>query len=101
MPWLSSFITNHRQLGIQIKHKKYGPLETFDQFVEKGVVEVQSIAFIQGASYVNTVYVIDEFQNLSPHEARAVLSRGAKGSKFVIMGDIYQVTAAWEKEGGS
>lgn len=91
IPWLASFSTNHQQLG-QHKHKNHGPMQDFDQFLEKKVIEAKSLSFIQGASYSNTIYLIDEFQNLSPHQARAILSRAAEGSKFVITGDLQQVT---------
>lgn len=56
-----------------------------------GMVEVEAMTFIRGRSLANTIFIIDEAQNLTPHEAKTVVSRMAAGSKVVLLGDPYQV----------
>lgn len=56
-----------------------------------GMVEVEAMTFIRGRSLANTIFIIDEAQNLTPHEAKTVVSRMAEGSKVILLGDPYQV----------
>ncbi|MFT4901527.1 MAG: PhoH-like ATPase [Lentimonas sp.] len=56
-----------------------------------GIVEVEAMTFIRGRSLSNTIFIIDEAQNLTPHEAKTVVSRMAEGSKVIMLGDPQQV----------
>jgi PhoH-like ATPase len=56
-----------------------------------GMVEVEAMTFIRGRSLANTIFIIDEAQNLTPHEAKTVVSRMAEGSKVILLGDPQQV----------
>ena len=56
-----------------------------------GMVEVEAMTYIRGRSLANTIFIIDEAQNLTPHEAKTVVSRMAEGSKVILLGDPYQV----------
>lgn len=56
-----------------------------------GIVEVEAMTFIRGRSLANTIFIIDEAQNLTPHEAKTVVSRMAEGSKVILLGDPQQV----------
>ena len=56
-----------------------------------GIVEVEAMTYIRGRSLANTIFIIDEAQNLTPHEAKTVVSRMAVGSKIVLLGDPDQV----------
>lgn len=56
-----------------------------------GIVEVEAMTYIRGRSLANTIFIIDEAQNLTPHEAKTVVSRMAVGSKVVLLGDPDQV----------
>ncbi|MGK0309617.1 MAG: PhoH-like ATPase [Lentimonas sp.] len=49
------------------------------------------MTYIRGRSLANTIFIIDEAQNLTPHEAKTVVSRMAVGSKVVLLGDPAQV----------
>ena len=55
------------------------------------MVEVEAMTFMRGRSLSNTLFIIDEAQNLTPHEAKTVVSRMAEGSKVVLLGDPGQV----------
>ena len=58
---------------------------------DHGIVEVEAMTYIRGRSLANTIFIIDEAQNLTPHEAKTVVSRMAVGSKVVLLGDPDQV----------
>lgn len=58
--------------------------------VSKGIVQVQSLEHIRGRSIRNAIVIIDEAQNLSPEEVKAVITRIGKGGKLILCGDPYQ-----------
>ena len=67
------------------------PRKPYQFLFDYGMVEVEAMTFIRGRSLSNTIFIIDEAQNLTPHEAKTVVSRMAEGSKVVLLGDPYQV----------
>jgi PhoH-like ATPase len=67
------------------------PRKPFQFLFDYGMVEVEAMTFIRGRSLSNTIFIIDEAQNLTPHEAKTVVSRMAEGSKVILLGDPYQV----------
>ncbi|WP_269527077.1 PhoH family protein [Coraliomargarita parva] len=67
------------------------PRKPYQFLFDYGIVEVEAMTFIRGRSLSNTIFVIDEAQNLTPHEAKTVVSRMAEGSKVILLGDPYQV----------
>jgi PhoH-like ATPase len=58
---------------------------------EKGLIEVEALAYIRGRSIPNTYIIIDEAQNLSRAEIKTILTRVGEGSKVVLTGDIQQI----------
>ncbi len=67
------------------------PRKPYQFLFDYGIVEVEAMTFIRGRSLSNTIFIIDEAQNLTPHEAKTVVSRMAEGSKVILLGDPYQV----------
>ena len=49
------------------------------------------MSFIRGRSLPNQYIIIDEAQNLSPHEVKTIVSRAGKDTKMVLTGDPYQI----------
>ncbi len=58
---------------------------------ESGQIVVEAVAFLRGRSLPKQFIVIDDAQNLTPHEMKTVISRVGKGSKIVVTGDPYQI----------
>ncbi len=52
---------------------------------------IAPLAYIRGRSLTNTFMIVDEAQNLTPHEVKTVITRAAEGTKIVFTGDIYQI----------
>ncbi|MGC6456520.1 MAG: PhoH family protein [Coraliomargaritaceae bacterium] len=67
------------------------PRKPYQFLFDFGMVEVEAMTFIRGRSLANTIFIIDEAQNLTPHEAKTVVSRMAEGSKVILLGDPAQV----------
>ena len=62
-----------------------------DQLSEEGKVSIEAITYMRGRSIPFQYILIDEVQNLTPHEVKTLVSRVGEGSKIVIAGDPYQI----------
>lgn len=60
-------------------------------WMEKELINFETIAYLRGRSLHDTFIIVDECQNISPHEIKAILSRAGKGTKIVLTGDYTQV----------
>jgi PhoH-like ATPase len=58
---------------------------------DSGKIVVEAVTYLRGRSLPNQYIVIDDAQNLTPHEVKTVISRVGKGSKIVLTGDPYQI----------
>lgn len=52
---------------------------------------IQPLAYIRGRSLSNIFFIVDEAQNLTPHEVKTIISRAGENTKIVFTGDIYQI----------
>lgn len=59
--------------------------------VNKEKLMITPLAYIRGRSLSNIVFIIDEAQNLTPHEVKTIISRAGENTKIVFTGDIYQI----------
>lgn len=62
-----------------------------DYLLDSGLVEIEALTYIRGRSIPNQFIIIDEAQNLTPHEVKTIISRIGKGSKVVLTGDPDQI----------
>jgi len=65
----------------------------FNLMLEKGIIEVEALSYIRGRSLPNTIFILDEAQNITYQEAKAVLTRMGEGSKLIMLGDLEQIDA--------
>jgi PhoH-like ATPase len=59
--------------------------------VENEKLVVSALAYIRGRSLSNIFFIIDEAQNLTPHEIKTIITRAGEGTKIVFTGDIHQI----------
>ncbi|HNT42163.1 MAG TPA: PhoH family protein [Tenuifilaceae bacterium] len=52
---------------------------------------ITPLAYIRGRSLSNVYFIVDEAQNLTPHEIKTIITRAGEGTKFVFTGDIFQI----------
>ena len=69
----------------------YNTLERGEYLFEKGIIKIQALEMIRGRSIVDTIFIIDETQNIEPEFVKTIVSRAAKGSKFIFLGDPTQI----------
>ncbi|MBO8161386.1 MAG: PhoH family protein [Thermosipho sp. (in: Bacteria)] len=61
------------------------------EFMKKDIIEIEALTYIRGRSIPNQFIIIDEAQNLTPHEIKTILTRAGENSKVVLLGDPYQI----------
>lgn len=61
------------------------------QLEEGGYLSVEPLTYIRGRSIPNQYIIVDEAQNLTPHEVKTILTRAGEGTKIVLTGDAYQI----------
>jgi PhoH-like ATPase len=62
-----------------------------DELVANDKISIAPLAFIRGRTLSKIFFIVDEAQNLTPHEVKTIISRAGENSKFVFTGDIYQI----------
>ena len=61
------------------------------EFLQANNVEITPLAYIRGRSLHKVFFIIDEAQNLTPHEIKTIITRAGEGTKIVFTGDIHQI----------
>ncbi len=59
--------------------------------LESEKLVITPLAYIRGRSISNVIFIVDEAQNLTPHEVKTIITRAGEGTKIVFTGDIYQI----------
>jgi len=60
-------------------------------YLDFGFIELEPLTYIRGRSLPNQFIIIDEAQNLTPHEMKTIITRAGEGTKIVLTGDPYQI----------
>jgi PhoH-like ATPase len=63
----------------------------FKELVDMGILVIEPLTYIRGRSIHNQYLIIDEAQNLTPHEIKTIITRVGDGTKIVVTGDPYQI----------
>jgi PhoH-like ATPase len=90
MPWMKPIFDNMKF----ILREKREPGEAEKKMLElfkSGVVEIEPLTFIRGRSIHGHFVIVDEVQNLTPHQVKTIISRVGHDTKLVLTGDPYQI----------
>ncbi len=69
----------------------HGETRKIDHMLEGGKLQIVPLAYIRGRSLSKVIFIVDEAQNLTPHEIKTIITRAGEGSKVVFTGDIFQI----------
>ena len=61
------------------------------EFIDEKKLIIAPLSYIRGRSIVKTFFIVDEAQNLTPHEVKTIITRAGEGTKLVFTGDTYQI----------
>ena len=88
--WMGAIYDNLEYL-VDKTHPDEKTEEKVQYFFNTGQIEIESLTYIRGRSLPNQYIIIDDAQNLTPHEIKTVISRAGYGTKIVLTGDPYQI----------
>jgi PhoH-like ATPase len=89
-PWMQPIFDNLEFL-LSSPTDKAAQFTRLNQIMEEGLIELEALTYIRGRSIPNVYLLIDEAQNLSPHEIKTTITRAGEGTKIVLTGDPYQI----------
>lgn len=73
------------------KKVKNTPMTRMDQLFSDDIIELEALTYIRGRTIPGQFVIVDEAQNLTPHEVKTIVSRAGEGTKMVLTGDPYQI----------
>lgn len=89
-PWMQPIFDNVEFLmGLSNDEKKGG--RSYRELIDLGILQIEPLTYIRGRSIPAQFMVVDEAQNLTPHEVKTIVSRAGEGTKIVLTGDPYQI----------
>ena len=81
-----------------ICHELFGDKTSYNKMITSKQILFESTSFIRGATFDNSIIVVDEMQNLNFHELDSVITRVGKNSKIVFCGDYKQTDFKYKDE---
>ena len=66
-------------------------MQTYHELIDQGILEVEPLTYNRGRSIPNQYFIVDEAQNLTPHEIKTILTRAGENTKIILTGDPYQI----------
>lgn len=89
-PWMQPIFDNVEFLmGLSKAEKRNG--RSHRELIDLGILQIEPLTYIRGRSIPNQYLIVDEAQNLTPHEVKTIITRAAEGTKIVLTGDPYQI----------
>ncbi|RQW88816.1 MAG: PhoH family protein [Geobacter sp.] len=89
-PWMQPIFDNVELLlsghEAEKRHSK-----GYRELMAMGIMEIEPLTYIRGRSIPNQYLIVDEAQNLTPHEIKTIVTRAGEGTKVVLTGDPYQI----------
>ena len=90
-PWMQPIFDNLELLINNTSEKKSSKQDSYQELMERGMLVVEPLTYIRGRSIPNQHMIVDEAQNLTPHEMKTIVSRAGDGTKIVLTGDPNQI----------
>ncbi len=89
-PWMQPIFDNVELLLSSLDeggNRKRG----YRELIDLGLMEIEPLTYIRGRSIPKQYMIVDEAQNLTPHEIKTIITRAGEGTKIVLTGDPYQI----------
>lgn len=89
-PYMEPLWDNLKFIKSQFSEKDK-ELKAINEMIENEKIVICPLAFIRGRSLSNMFFIVDEAQNLTPHEVKTIITRAGENTKIIFTGDIYQI----------
>lgn len=96
-PYMQPLFDNLKFIKNQFgeKEKKYRKIVEME---EQGKLKISALAYIRGRSFSNVIFIVDEAQNLTPHEVKTIITRAGENTKIIFTGDVFQIDTPYLDE---
>ena len=92
-PWMKPILDNLEFL--MSEHHASSGKASIKDLLEQEIISVEPLTYIRGRSIPNQIMIIDEAQNLTPHEIKTIITRAGEGTKIILTGDVCQIDNPW------
>ncbi|MFT5184856.1 MAG: PhoH-like ATPase [Flavobacteriales bacterium] len=82
-----------KQFGENEKKRK-----AIEEMQAEGRITICPLAYIRGRSLTNVIFIVDEAQNLTPHEVKTIITRAGENCKIILTGDVRQIDTPYLDE---
>ncbi len=89
-PYMQPLWDNVKVIQDQFKESDKSHI-AITQMIKDEKLVVEPLSYIRGRSLQRIFFIVDEAQNLTPHEIKTIITRAGEGAKIVLTGDIYQI----------
>jgi PhoH-like ATPase len=90
-PWMQPIFDNLEFLFTNGGAKSARQDRGFLDLLDSGTIQVEPLTYIRGRSLPHQYLIVDEAQNLTPHEVKTIITRCGEGTKIVLTGDPHQI----------
>ena len=96
-PWMApifdnlEYILGSGEASSAGKKKPTGGVRKWQELINQGMLNIEPLTYIRGRSIANQYLIVDESQNLTPHEIKTIITRAGNYTKIVLTGDCYQI----------
>ncbi len=91
-PWMQPIYDNIDFLfGNQSAKGKRGAGKGCQELMNQGLLNIEPLTYIRGRSIPQQFMIVDESQNLTPHEIKTIITRAGDGTKIILTGDCFQI----------
>lgn len=90
-PWMQPIFDNVELLLSGHEGDKRQHNKGYKELMSMGIMDIEPLTYIRGRSIPNQYMIVDEAQNLTPHEIKTIVTRAGEGTKIVLTGDPYQI----------
>jgi PhoH-like ATPase len=91
-PWMQPIFDN---LDFLFRQQRGEGASSWEDLINEGLLHVEPLTYIRGRTIPNQYLIVDEAQNLSPHEVKTIVTRAGEGTKVILTGDCQQIDSPY------
>lgn len=92
-PWMQPIFDNIDYLFGSRKGERNS--QSWEELINQGLLHIEPLTYIRGRSLPSQYMIVDEAQNLSPHEVKTIITRAGEGTKIILTGDCEQIDSPY------
>lgn len=91
VPWMQPIFDNVEFLMGRSHFSRQHKKRSYQELIDLDLLHIEPLTYIRGRSIASQILIVDEAQNLTPHEVKTIVSRAGEGTKIIMTGDPHQI----------